>query len=131
MSGLSRRYSLDRRDAKIAGVCAALGKILGIDPTVLRIGFVAAFFLVEWEPAVIAYALTGLALAFHRSRTRRAPQPEREYDRMARSGQRRSSVKALREDLEPIDRQMMAVDHHLHSPNAELAREIDALREER
>ena len=34
-------YSLDRKDAKIAGVCSTLGRMIGIDPTFLRIGFVA------------------------------------------------------------------------------------------
>ena len=35
-------YSLDRKDAKIAGVCSTLGGITGVDPTFIRVGFVAA-----------------------------------------------------------------------------------------
>ena len=35
-------YSLDRKDAKVAGVCSTLGAIAGIDPTFVRIAFVAA-----------------------------------------------------------------------------------------
>ena len=41
----------------------------------------------------------------------------------------RPSVKAMREDLDPIDRRLMAIDDHLNSPNDELAREIEKLRE--
>ena len=43
--GMTRKiypYSLDRKDAKIAGVCSTLGNRFGIDPTFIRIGFVAA-----------------------------------------------------------------------------------------
>ena len=36
------RYSLNRRDKKIAGVCSTLGDVFNIDPTILRIGFVAS-----------------------------------------------------------------------------------------
>jgi hypothetical protein len=32
-------------------------------------------------------------------------------------------------DLEPIDRRLMAIDDHLNTPNHELAREIEALKE--
>jgi phage shock protein C len=32
-------------DKKIAGVCAGLGEYLNVDPTMLRILFMAAFFL--------------------------------------------------------------------------------------
>ena len=31
------RYSLDRHDAKLVGVCSTLGEKLGIDPTIIRI----------------------------------------------------------------------------------------------
>ena len=35
------RYSLNRRDAKLLGVCSTLGNQFGIDPTLVRIGLVA------------------------------------------------------------------------------------------
>ncbi len=37
----------------------------------------------------------------------------------------------LRTTLDVNDRRMMAIDHHLNSQNDELAREIEALREEK
>ena len=35
------QYSMDRRDKKLAGVCSTLGEVFKIDPTFIRIGFVA------------------------------------------------------------------------------------------
>ena len=46
MSRPRYRYSLARQDAKIAGVCSALGDRMGIDPSFVRIGFVAAAFFI-------------------------------------------------------------------------------------
>ena len=46
------RQSLKSEDSKIAGVCSTLGARFGIDPTFLRIGFVAFAVLVEWEIAL-------------------------------------------------------------------------------
>jgi hypothetical protein len=43
----------------------------------------------------------------------------------------RPSVHKMRTELDPIDRRMMAIDAHLSKPNDDLAREIDALREDK
>ena len=37
----------------------------------------------------------------------------------------------MRTELDATDRRLMAIDDHLATPNHELAREIDALREEK
>jgi len=46
-------------------------------------------------------------------------------------GKGRGSIHDLRTKLDVNDRRMMAIDHHLNSQNDELAREIEALREEK
>jgi hypothetical protein len=51
-----------------------------------------------------------------------------DFDRMAQSAARRPTVHAMRTELDPTDRRLMAIDHHINSQNDELAREIDALR---
>ena len=50
---------------------------------------------------------------------------------MDQVGKGRTSVHAMRTELDPNDRRMMAIDHHLKPPNHELAREIEALREDK
>ena len=46
---MSDRYSLNRRDKKLAGVCSTIGDVFNIDPTFIRIGFVAAAIFISWK----------------------------------------------------------------------------------
>ncbi len=123
-------YSLDRHDAKIAGVCAALGNKFGIDPTFIRIGVVASAIFISFQWTLIAYAAVGIALAVQKKRAvdegRRS-----EFDRMGDAAARKPSIHAMRTEFDTNDRRMMAIDHELHSQNDELAREIEALREDK
>jgi len=127
---MSDRYSLNRRDKKLAGVCATLGDVFNIDPTFLRIGFAAVALLVSWKLALIAYAGSFIYLHMQRNKALRGQDRPSEYDRMGES-RRRTSVHELRTELDVNDRRMMAIDHHLNSQNDELAREIEALRQEK
>jgi hypothetical protein len=43
----------------------------------------------------------------------------------------RPSVHKMRTELDPIDRRLMAIEDQISKPNDELAREIEALREEK
>jgi hypothetical protein len=43
----------------------------------------------------------------------------------------RPSVHAMRTQLDPIDRRLMAIESEISKPNDELAREIEALREDK
>ena len=128
---VSNRYSLNRRDKKLAGVCSTLGDVFNIDPTFLRIGFVAFAILIEWEIALIAYAAAGIYLHIQKKRGASTFDRKSDYERMADVGRGRTSVHDVRTKLDVNDRRMMAIDHHLNSQNDELAREIEALREEK
>lgn len=121
------RYSLNRRDRKVAGVASTLGDVFNIDPTFIRIGFVAAFFLISWEFAVVAYVAAGIYLSLKKRKMLRGEERASEFDRMGMSGARRGSIHDLN-NLDANDRRMMAIDHHLNSQNDDLAREIEALR---
>ena len=126
---MNNRYSLNRRDKKLAGVCSTIGDIFNVDPTFIRIGFVAVALLIEWEIAVIAYIAAGIYFHVKKTQALRGSGRVSEFDRMADVGRGRSSVHALRTTLDTNDRRMMAIDHHLNTQNDELAREIEALRE--
>jgi len=126
------RYSLDRHDAKLVGVCSTLGARFGIDPTFVRLGFVAAIFVISWEVALIAYAALGIYFTVQRKREVDAGgRRMSDFDRMGEIGSIRPTVHAMRTELDATDRRLMAIDHHLSTPNDELAREIEALREEK
>ena len=123
-------YSLDRKDAKIAGVCSTLGGITGIDPTFIRIGFVAAAIFISFKLTLVAYAAVGIYLAVQKKRAMRDDRRMSDFDRMEEAGRRKPTVHAMRTELDETDRRLMAIDHHINSQNDELAREIEALRQE-
>jgi phage shock protein PspC (stress-responsive transcriptional regulator) len=126
-------YSLDRHDAKIAGVCSTLGAKWGIDPTFLRVAWIAIPLLtpVDIMTAIVVYAVVGLYLAFQKRKAVTSNSRMSDFDRMEQvATRRRPTVHAMRTELDPTDRRLMAIDHHINSQNDELAREIEALRQE-
>ena len=125
-------YSLDRHDAKVAGVCSTIGARLGIDPTFIRIAWVAVPLLtpVSFVQALIAYAVVGIVLAVQKKRGTTGSERKSDFDRMDEVVSRKPTVHAMRTELDEVDRKLMAIDHHINSQNQELAREIDALKEE-
>ena len=125
------RYSLNRRDKKVAGVAATLGDVFNIDPTFIRVGFVAAALLISWKLALVAYVATGIWLHIQKTRAASGEGRRSDFDRMEDVGKGRSSIHDLRTTLDASDRRMMAIDHHLNRHNDELAREIEALREDK
>ena len=131
MARKTYRYSLDRKDAKLVGVCSTLGERFGIDPTFLRIGFVAFAILAEWEIALVLYVELAIYFSIQRKRAVDSGNRMSEFDRMGLAANVRPSVHALRTELDPIDRRLMAIESELSKPNDELAREIEALREEK
>ncbi len=130
MARKTYRYSLDRKDAKLVGVCSTLGERFGIDPTFLRIGFVAFALLIEWEIALVAYVAAAIYFSIQRKRAMTLAGFS-DYDRMEEAVRVRPTTHALRTQLDDTDRRLMAIDDHINSTNDELAREIEALREEK
>jgi phage shock protein PspC (stress-responsive transcriptional regulator) len=125
------RYSLNRRDKKVAGVASTLGDVFNIDPTFVRIGFVAVALLISWKLALVAYVAAGIYLGLKKRRATHGETRLSDFDRMDEVGRGRSSIHDLRTTLDASDRRMMAIDHHLNRQNEELAREIEALREDK
>jgi phage shock protein PspC (stress-responsive transcriptional regulator) len=123
-------YSLRCKEAKIAGVASAIGQMTGLDPTFIRIGFVAAAIFISFQWTVIAYAAIGLYLAVQKKKSATGNRRMSDFDRMELAAQRRPTIHSMVNDLDQTDRRLMAIDHHINSQNEELAREIEALRQE-
>jgi len=125
-------YSLDRHDAKVAGVCSTLGNKWGIDPTFIRIAWIAVPLLtfVTFTQALVLYAAVGIYLAVQKRRSMTGESRMSDFDRMDQVVKRKPTVHAMRTELDETDRRLMAIDHHIHTQNDELAREIEALRQE-
>ena len=122
-------YSLDRNDAKIAGVCSTIGAKFGIDPTFVRIGFVAAAIFISFKLTLVAYAALGIYLAVQKQRSGVGERRMSDFDRMDEVVKRKPTVHAMRTELDENDRRLMAIDHHINTQNDELAREIEKLRQ--
>jgi phage shock protein PspC (stress-responsive transcriptional regulator) len=124
-------FMLDASEKKILGVCSGIGRAVNVDPTFVRIAFVAVpllTFVTVWQ-AVLAYVVCAVIGTVGRNRMeRRAGRSE--FERMDLPAGKRHSVNDLLTKLDASDRRMMAIDHHLNSQNDELAREIEALRKE-
>ena len=84
-------YSLDRKDAKIAGVASTIGSMTGVDPTFIRIGFVAAAIFISLKLTLIAYAAIGIYLAVQKKKSMSTDRRMSDFDRMEQVSQRRSS----------------------------------------
>ena len=123
-------YSLDRKDAKVAGVASTIGAMTGVDPTFIRIGFVAAAIFISFKLTLVAYAALGIYLAVQKKRSMTADRRMSDFDRMGEAVRRKPTTHAMVHDLDETDRRLMAIDHHINSQNEELAREIEALRQE-
>ena len=120
-------FTIDRREKKLLGVCSGLGKQFGIDPTIIRIGVVAAAILLSFKWILLAYVAAAL-LGGAAKRTGIGRRGTSEFDRMGETP-RRGSMRDVREHLDTTDRKLMSIDQHLTTPqNDELARQIEALR---
>jgi phage shock protein C len=58
---MNGRFLINRRDAKLMGVAAGLADYTGIDPTVIRLAFIAAMLLTG--PVMIFFYLVAGLLA--------------------------------------------------------------------
>jgi phage shock protein C len=131
-------FTIDRREKKLLGVCSGLGNRFGIDPTIVRIGVVAAAIMISFKFILLAYVVAALVggaasrTSFGRSdfgrRSIRRDQMS-DFDRMGQTP-RRGQMRDLTDGLDVTDRKLMAIDQHLATQNDALAREIEALRKE-
>lgn len=121
MNVRGRRFEVDKANGKIAGVCAGIGEHLGVDPTIVRIGFVIAAAVGSLWLALVAYGVFAF-VGQKQGHSRRAP---------ARVPSRETSREATRARIRDIDRRMQEVETYVasaDSANSRLAREIEELR---
>jgi phage shock protein PspC (stress-responsive transcriptional regulator) len=125
-------YSLHSKDAKIAGVCSTLGAKWGVDPTFLRIAWIAVPLLthIPITVALVAYAAAAVYLVLQKKKAMTGERHMSDFDRMDQVVKRKPTVHAMRTELDETDRRLMAIDHHINTQNDDLAREIEALRQE-
>jgi phage shock protein C len=123
------RFYRDKANGKFMGVCAGIADYTGVDPLLVRVGFVLIGFATGFMGGaqLLAYVLIGWL----------APEKPREFDYedsddrrfwqkvRARPG---ASVRDVRASFRDIDRRLADVEMHVTSQNRRLADEIEALR---
>lgn len=112
-----RRFQTDKANGKIAGVCAGLGETLGVDPNVVRIGFVLS--------ALIGHAFVAMLLIYAVLAAVGSPRSGR---KLARAVSKPRSDQALDERLRAHEQRMREIDTFVAGSNSRLAREIEELR---
>ena len=111
-----KRFEVDRSEAKLMGVCAGLARAMGIDPTIVRIGFVVGTLVGGWPWTVIAYVALGVFGQPGGVRIR------------SRCRSRGESLADSPYESRDLDRRLAEIDSYVASPNSRLAREIEDLR---
>jgi phage shock protein C len=110
-------FQLQKDDAVILGVCSGLGKVIGIDATIVRIVAVLVTIFGGFPWTLIAYG----AVAW-------AAKPGR-WGASKVSGDADSvRTRAGLDDVRDLDRRLAEVDSYVATSNSNLAREIDSLR---
>ena len=106
-------FEVERSGSKLMGVCAGLANTIGLDATIIRIGFVVATVVGGWPWTVVAYFVLALA-----------GQPKRGRIHGSRSGSLSGSGHAGG----GYDRRLAEIDNYVADSNGRLAREIEDLR---
>ena len=116
--GGGKTFQVDKANAKVAGVCAGLGETTGLDPNVIRIGFVLAALFGSIFAMMIVYGVLAVA----------GGQASGGRGRLARTRAKSGRDETLDERLRAHDRRMKEIDTFVAGSNSRLAREIEELR---
>lgn len=129
MSPRRTRFYLDKRNGKFMGVCAGIADYTGIDPLLVRVGFVLLGFFTGFMGGgqILAYFLVAwLAQDKPREFDYEDADDRKFWQKVrARPGH---SVRDVRSKFRDIDRRLADVETHVTSHNRRLADEIEALR---
>ena len=120
-----KKLYLDKKNAKISGVCAGLGDYFGIDPMVLRIAAVvcsvfSGFVFVLIGYILFAYFLDAKPTDMYESKK------EGEFWKSVRT-EPSNTVRDVRHKFRDIERRLRAAEAHVTSPQYNLHREINNL----
>jgi phage shock protein C len=116
---MRKRFTLDKANGKLMGVCAGFANMTGWDVTLVRVAMVVAALIVH--PLVIVYfaaALIAKVSGGDRSRDTDDAPPARP----------RMSTYDMKHTMGDFDRRLAEIDSCMASANSPLAREIEKLR---
>ena len=115
---MTKRFTLDKANGKLMGVCAGVARVTGWDVTVVRVATLVAALI--FHPLIVAYFIAALvAKPGGRDALAMADAPP------ARA---RMSTYEMKRTMGDYDRRLAEIDTAMASANSPLAREIESLR---
>jgi phage shock protein C len=112
MNMRGKRFEVDRENGKVAGVCAGIANLTGVDATLIRVALVLVTIVGAFPWTLLAYAAAAAI-----------GQPRRQAAYTPVAGREES-----RERMRSLDLRMQAIETYVTSSNSKLAREIEELR---
>ncbi len=126
MTSERTRFYRDKQNSKIMGVCAGIGDYTGIDPLLVRIGFLGLTF-VSGGATIPFYFLVGLLANKKPQHLYIADKQEQKFWQGVRQSPARTA-RDVKGQLREIDRRLADVELYYTSSNARLSDEIERLR---
>lgn len=121
------KYYLDKRNARISGVCAGLADYTGLDPLWVRVGVVCATIFALGPIALLAYVLVAWLADPKPSAFYEEDSAEAKFWQGVRVAPQRT-IRDVNSSFRDIDRRLRDIEVMVTSRNSRLANEIDALR---
>ncbi len=120
-----KKLYLDKKNAKISGVCAGLGDYFGIDPMVIRIATVIISLFGGFGIILLGYIILAIFLDPKPLDMFETPQ-QSEFWKSVRT-EPKNTVRDIRHKFRDIERRLRAAEAHVTSPQYNLHREINDL----
>ena len=121
------KFYLDKRNAKLMGVCSGIADYLGVDALWVRVAMVGATILGAGWLTIPGYVIVGLVADKKPRELYDFGPAEEEFWRAARTSPA-STIRGVRSDFRDIDRRLQDVEVYLTSSSRNLSAEIDKLR---
>lgn len=121
------KFYLDKRNAKLLGVCSGIADYFGLDALWVRVGTVLLVVFGSGGLLTIAYLAVGLLAERKPERLYDMSDDEQHFWRDMRTAPRRG-LQDVRTRFRSIDRRLRDVEAHVTSSGRNLAAEIDRLK---
>jgi len=127
MTARRTKFYLDKRNARLLGVCSGIADYTGIEVTWVRVGVVLLTIIGGFPWTLLAYFITAW-VAENKPREFYDMDPQEEKFWQGVRAKPRASVRDVRSSFRDIDRRLADIETLYTSSSSRLAREIDELK---
>jgi len=120
------RFYRDKRNGKVCGVCAGIADYTGFDVSLVRVAFLAAFFM-SGGGILPFYFITAMVAPTKPMAFERVDREDQKFWQGVRASPTRAA-RDIRSRFKDIDRRLADIESYVTTENRSLAREIEQLR---